>query len=102
MSFSIFFFFLTLFSREANAALYPTKPVSGTVYTAGHLSVITWENSKTKPNLRDMGQCNIELFSGDVRYTLSRSAVFYLHTAYLSLDLRDHLGKGYNPPQWIP
>ena len=46
------------------AALYPTKPVSGTIYKAGRSASLTWSDDGSSPTLDSLGRMKIDLYRG--------------------------------------
>jgi len=52
-------------TSSVSAALYPTRPVSQTVYRTGHHALVTWKDDKSKPWLEAMGRIRIDLYTGD-------------------------------------
>ena len=56
---------LLLLVSSAAAALYPTRPIASTVFSAGRMSTITWIDDGTAPSLPQIGPVRIDLFSGD-------------------------------------
>lgn len=49
----------TGFSR---ASLYTTQPVSGTVFHAGELSIVSWIDNGTSPALAELKPLKLELY----------------------------------------
>ena len=47
------------------ASLYPTIPVSGTVYRAGCRELVTWIDSRREPHLYELGVLGIDLYTAD-------------------------------------
>ena len=52
-----------LLSRPALASLYPTQPISTTIYTAGQPAQLKWIDDSHKPTLDKMGLLKIDLFA---------------------------------------
>jgi hypothetical protein len=55
--------FLFLFI-PAQAALFPTKPISNTTYIAGQAALVTWIEDGTAPLLASLGKMKIDLYAG--------------------------------------
>lgn len=54
---------------SVSASLYPTSPVSQTVWSAGRSHNITWIEDGKSPKLKDMSNIRIELFvAGNVGF----------------------------------
>lgn len=54
------------------ASLYPTSPISRTVWRGGHVENITWIDDGTFPELRELGKISIELYvAGNVSFVSS-------------------------------
>ena len=47
------------------ASVYPTIPVSGTVYRAGRRELVTWIDSRREPHLDELGVLVIDLYTAD-------------------------------------
>jgi hypothetical protein len=50
-------------SKIAMASLYPYKPISTTVYTAGQTARVNWVDDGHKPKLAKIGPLRIDLFA---------------------------------------
>ncbi|KAF8877587.1 hypothetical protein CPB85DRAFT_1443546 [Mucidula mucida] len=93
---SIFLLIATLaLAAIANAAIYPTRPVHDTVYTAGQPAVLEWNDDRPSG---PMGPFKVELFAGEHTYitTLARNVhpESGTYTVYLSRDL-PYIGNVY-------
>lgn len=49
----------------SSASIYPTKPISTTVFTAGQPAQLKWIEDGHPPLLRDTGKVKIQLFAGN-------------------------------------
>ena len=56
---------LLVLVSSAAAALYPTRPIASTVFSAGRMSTITWIDDGTAPSLSQIGPMRIDLYYGD-------------------------------------
>ncbi|KAF8154418.1 hypothetical protein B0H34DRAFT_619932, partial [Crassisporium funariophilum] len=52
----------------ALALLYPTKPVSDTIYTAGQAAYVKWIEDGRRPLLKDMGKMRMDLYARNSTY----------------------------------
>ncbi|KAI0795003.1 hypothetical protein C8Q75DRAFT_748511 [Abortiporus biennis] len=75
---------------SVSGALYPTRPVASTVWSAGHSQSVTWLNDKHKPSIRDMGYLDIKLYAEDT----------YVATLAKSVDPRDRYTEVFISPDW--
>ncbi|KAI0322586.1 hypothetical protein OF83DRAFT_651660 [Amylostereum chailletii] len=64
MGSSVFLFALVaaLYAGVASAALYPTQPVSDTVFTAGRLNTVTWIDDGSSPSLSNLSELKLDLY----------------------------------------
>ncbi|PPQ70264.1 hypothetical protein CVT26_014553 [Gymnopilus dilepis] len=79
-----------LFSPSLTA-IFPTKPVSSTVYTAGAPAEITWLEDGRRPLLNDTHGVRIDLYAGNTTYlaTLARDlpALALKTTVYMPTNI---------------
>lgn len=47
------------------ATLYPTQPISDTIYSTGSSAWINWIDDSLRPHLYDMSPVKIDLYAGD-------------------------------------
>ncbi|KAJ3782568.1 hypothetical protein GGU10DRAFT_389773 [Lentinula aff. detonsa] len=63
------FFFLMFFGlyefHIISARLYPTRPVSGTVYHCGKCDPITWMDDGKNPSMQNLGLLTVDLYCKD-------------------------------------
>ncbi|KAJ8474711.1 hypothetical protein ONZ45_g15858 [Pleurotus djamor] len=72
----IFSVFLAAFGASpAVASLYPTSPVSSSIWTAGEYARVTWKNDARSPNLEEVGPISISLYTANDTFvrTLARN-----------------------------
>jgi hypothetical protein len=51
--------------NAAFAAIYPTRPTSDTVYSAGRRELITWIDDVHRPHISELGLLDVKLYTSD-------------------------------------
>jgi hypothetical protein len=57
---------IQLHARSALGSLYPTKPISTTVFLAGQAAQLKWVEDGHAPVLSELGHMKIQLFAGNI------------------------------------
>lgn len=57
---------IQLHARSALGSLYPTKPISTTVFLAGQPAQLKWVEDGHAPVLSELGHMKIQLFAGNI------------------------------------
>jgi len=65
MSFHRLLCILFLHATLSSASIYPTTPISKTIFTAGQPAKLKWMEDGRPPLLRDTGRVKIQLFAGN-------------------------------------
>ena len=50
--------------------VYPTYPIADTTWSGGTMESLTWIDDGTPPKLEELGKLDVELYVGEVRFTL--------------------------------
>lgn len=85
---------IQLHARSALGSLYPTKPISTTVFLAGQAAQLKWVEDGHAPVISELGHMKIQLFAGNI--VSARTPIntgkdhFYILKSDIHCDYRSH------------